>query len=225
MGRIRDLILTLLRGQKDHLLKKDSELQNWRSINQFMIFASFLFMAVITAIFSLILTRKIASIFDEVVSERINRINELNIAKNKLQESESKFKAMAETIPNMVWSADARGVVDYHNRAWYEHTGMTIGSVDPQEWNLIVHPLDKEKVEAAWMNSIEKSRKFEIEFRLKDIASGEFRWASGRAAPIFDENHKVKAWVGSATDIHEKKLALLPLSNFSEKKRSLNFEN
>ncbi len=127
-------------------------------------------------------------------------------AQEKLAESEAKFRAIADSMPQMVWSTLPDGYHDYYNARWYEFTGVPAGSTDGEGWNGMFHPEDQDRAWAAWRHSLETGEPYQIEYRLRHH-SGEYRWTLGRAMPVRDPQGHIVRWFGTCTDIHETKLA------------------
>ncbi len=122
-----------------------------------------------------------------------------------LTESELRFRTLADTMPQMVWSTRPDGFHDYYNRRWYEFTGAPEGSTDGEGWNDMFHPDDQARARAVWQHSLETGEPYQIEYRLKHHA-GEYRWILGLALPIRDTAGQIVRWFGTCTDIHETKL-------------------
>lgn len=122
-------------------------------------------------------------------------------------EQESKFRILADTMPQMVWSTLPDGYHDYYNARWYEFTGVTPGSTDGEGWNGMFHPEDQERAWNVWRRSLETGDPYEIEYRLRD-RHGEYRWTLGRALAMRDADGQVTRWFGTCTDIHDQKMIL-----------------
>jgi PAS domain S-box-containing protein len=128
-------------------------------------------------------------------------------AKRALTDSENRFRTLADTMPQMVWSTLPDGYHDYYNARWYEFTGVPAGSTDGEAWNGMFHPDDQERAWTVWRHSLTTGDPYEIEYRLRH-ADGTWRWVLGRALPIRDGEGAITRWFGTCTDIHEQKLAL-----------------
>ena len=128
-------------------------------------------------------------------------------AQRALSDSESRFRTLADAMPQMVWSTLPDGYHDYYNARWYEFTGVPERSTDGEAWNGMFHPEDQERAWATWRSSLTSGDPYEIEYRLRH-ADGTYRWVLGRALPIRDEGGAITRWFGTCTDIHEQKLAL-----------------
>ncbi len=121
-----------------------------------------------------------------------------------LAESEKKFRAIADSMPQMVWSTRPDGSHDYYNARWYEFTGAAEGSTDGEGWNDMFHPDDQERAWALWRHSLQTGEPYEVEYRLKHH-SGAYRWTLGRANPIRDDAGRITRWFGTCTDIDDLK--------------------
>lgn len=136
-----------------------------------------------------------------VVIETTERVK----AARRLAESEQRFRTLADTMPQMVWSTRPDGYHDYYNARWYEFTGVPDGSTDGEGWNELFHPDDRERAWSAWRLSLQTGDPYHIEYRLRHH-NGEYRWVLGRALPIRDDGGMIIRWFGTCTDIHEAKL-------------------
>lgn len=132
-------------------------------------------------------------------------ISEMRAITDALLASEAKFRAIADTLPQMIWSTTPDGLHDYYNARWYEFTGVPEGSTDGKGWNGMFHPEDQPRAWARWKHSLETGEPYDIEYRLRHH-TGAYRWTLGRALPIRDEKGNILRWFGSCTDIHDSKL-------------------
>ena len=130
-----------------------------------------------------------------------------NDARRALSDSEDRFRTLADTMPQMVWSTLPDGYHDYYNARWYEFTGVPEGSTDGDHWNGIFHPDDQERAWGIWRHSLATGEPYQIEYRLRH-AEGDYRWVLGRALPIRDGGGRITRWFGTCTDIHDQKRAL-----------------
>ncbi len=133
--------------------------------------------------------------------------NAENDARRALDDSEGRFRALADTMPQMVWSTLPDGYHDYYNARWYEFTGVPAGSTDGEGWNDMFHRDDQERAWARWRHCLETGEPYQIEYRLRHF-DGTYRWVLGRALAIRDDSGAITRWFGTCTDIHEQKLAL-----------------
>lgn len=133
-------------------------------------------------------------------------ITERKAQEEQLAESEARFRVLADTMPQMVWSTRPDGFHDYYNARWYEFTGVPEGSTDGAEWNGMFHPDDRERAWELWRHSLATGEPYQVEYRLRHH-SGDYRWTLGRALPVRDRAGRIMRWFGTCTDIHETKLA------------------
>ena len=119
-----------------------------------------------------------------------------------LKDSEAKFRAIANSIDQMVWSTQPDGFHDYFNERWYDFTGVPHGSTDGGGWNDVFHPDDQDRTQARWRHSLETGDPYRIEYRLRH-RSGQYRWVLGSALPVRDDSGAIVRWFGTCTDIEE----------------------
>jgi PAS domain S-box-containing protein len=124
-------------------------------------------------------------------------------AQAALADSLLKFQAIAESMPQMVWSTLPDGNHDYYNSRWYEFTGVASGSTDGEGWNAIFHPDDQAEAWRRWRHALATGDTYEIEYRLRRH-DGVYRWVLGRAVPIRDAaTGAIQRWFGTCTDIDD----------------------
>jgi PAS domain S-box-containing protein len=123
-------------------------------------------------------------------------------ARNALRNSDARFTALADALPQMVWSSLPDGHFDYFNALWYDFTGVELHSTDGSGWLALIHDDDRERVAATWRQSLVTGEPYEIEYRLRERGDG-FRWMLGRAQPVRNGEGKIVRWIGTWTDIHE----------------------
>jgi PAS domain S-box-containing protein len=151
--------------------------------------------------------------------------NSLSQYTNQLQESRDQFRLLADFMPQIVWTAQPDGMVDYYNRKWYEVTGDKPGQGD-QSWIPVLHPEDVGHCLTTWYHSVETGKPYEIEYRFKEASTGHYRWFLGRALPIRNNNGDIIKWFGTCTDIHDqKKLNEILESKVAERTEELKRSN
>jgi PAS domain S-box-containing protein len=112
--------------------------------------------------------------------------------------------AIADAMPQMVWSTRPDGYHDYFNARWYEFTGAPEGSTDGEGWSDMFHPQDRDEAWARWRASLSTGEPYEIEYRLRR-RDGIYRWTLGRAMPLRNEAGEIVRWYGTCTDIDDLK--------------------
>lgn len=131
-------------------------------------------------------------------------IHDQKLAEEALRQSEEQFRQLADSMPQMVWAALADGTIEYFNRRWIKYTGTTLENRQ-SNWDIIIHPDDVPASRSAWERSLQSGEVFEVEYRIKNQYTGDYRWFLVRGVPVKDENGTIKKWFGTCTDIHENK--------------------
>jgi PAS domain S-box-containing protein len=122
-------------------------------------------------------------------------------------QSRAGYEALLEALPQMVWKADAEGVVYYANRRWLDYTGLSLENSGRLGWDVVLHSEDRERTWEAWASATKSGGLFEIEHRLRRAADQSYRWHLVRAAPLKNRAGAVTHWVGTCTDIEDQKQA------------------
>jgi PAS domain S-box-containing protein len=123
-----------------------------------------------------------------------------------LRASEEKFHQMADAVPDILFTSDSQGVIEYTNQRFYEYTGVPQGTAEQFRWAGAIHPDDMVAAAVEWPRLVAQGQPFQIEFRLR-VADGSYRWFMSRAYPIRDGQGQVVKWYGSCTEIEEQKQA------------------
>ncbi len=121
-----------------------------------------------------------------------------------LRESETRFRGLAEALPQLVWQSDAQGDVLYFNRCWSEYTGLETASME--ERAQLVHPDDLARAKEVWENALRTGSEYVCEYRLRRH-DGEYRWFLSNAVLDLAEDGSLCGWLVTATDIHVLKQA------------------
>jgi PAS domain S-box-containing protein len=121
-----------------------------------------------------------------------------------LQDAGAAFHALADTMPQMIWSTLPDGDHDYYNAQWYRFTGVPESSTDGEGWAGMFHPEDQPEAWKRWNRSLETGDPYEVEYRLRRH-DGIYRWVLGRALPIRDSAGRIERWIGTCTDIQDAK--------------------
>ncbi len=129
-------------------------------------------------------------------------VTEQVIAFNKIQESEERFRALAQALPQLIWVTNEKGVSEFTSSRWKEYSGIEPGSVN--EWKAIVHPDDYDAINAKWLHSLTTGEFYKFDVRLLS-KNGDYRWHTVNGEPILDKDNKIVKWVGAFTDTHSEK--------------------
>lgn len=129
------------------------------------------------------------------MAKEIDRIKEVDA---------ERFKMICDIMPQLVWTTDPEGSLDFFNTRWTEFTGMSLEeSLGIYNWTKCFHPEDMPETRRRWENSLRTGEPYSVEYRCK-TKSGEWRWLLGRALPLRNpETGKIEKWFGTCTDVHE----------------------
>jgi PAS domain S-box-containing protein len=133
-------------------------------------------------------------------------IHSIKVVEEALRNSESQFRLLADSMPQMVWTATPSGNIEYYNQFWQDYTGMDIEQSKNWGWQPALHPDDLQNTIDRWTTALATCGLYQTEFRLKR-ADGVYHWHVGRARPIRNAQGTVERWFGTCTDIEAYKQA------------------
>ena len=125
-------------------------------------------------------------------------------ARQAIEKSEKKFRLLADSMPQHIWTSDIYGNLNYFNKSVYDYSGLSSERVWTDGWIQIIHPDDRDENIRVWRESISTGKNFLFEHRFCRH-DGEYRWQLSRAIPQLDEHGKIQMWVGTSTDIQDQK--------------------
>jgi PAS domain S-box-containing protein len=130
------------------------------------------------------------------VNVAAEEITERKRAEASLKASERQFHTLADSIPQLVWMAEASGAIYWLNNHWYDYTGRPAGEVNPHSWHKVLGD--------RWAEALANGTALESELSLlgKD---GEYRPFLTRVVPLRDSQDRVYGWIGTHIDISERK--------------------
>lgn len=136
----------------------------------------------------------------------IQDIDSLKRAELALRQSETLFRTLGEAMPDLLWMSDAKGEPVYENPAWMSYTGLSHDALIDRGWQDINHPDDAQMFAEAWGSAMRSERGFALEARARRH-DGVYRWFVFRTVPIRDDSDQVVKWLGTATDVHDRRMA------------------
>jgi PAS domain S-box-containing protein len=123
-------------------------------------------------------------------------------AEQELREQESRFRTLANAIPQLAWIADAEGSIHWYNQRWYDYTGTTLEQMQGWGWQAAHHPGHVQRVVERIRRSFETGDPWEDTFPLRG-RDGEYRWFLSRAVPMRRSDGSITGWFGTNTDVTE----------------------
>lgn len=129
-------------------------------------------------------------------------LTEQKLAAARLSESELRFQQLANVIPQLAWTAQPDGHIDWYNNRWYEYTGTTFEDMKGWGWQAVHDPAMLPQVMEHWNASLKTGQPFDMVFPLR-AADGTFRPFLTRVVPFRDGEGKIHRWFGTNTDISE----------------------
>lgn len=135
-------------------------------------------------------------------------VTEQKQAEAALRSSELHFRTLANSMPQLFWTAQPDGQLEYFNQRWYDYTQLTPTESLAEGWLAVLHPDERDRAQAAWTEALQTAQPLTLEARPQRAVDGQYRWHLVRAFPLLDDRGKVQRWFGSSTDIHDQRMAL-----------------
>ncbi len=141
-------------------------------------------------------------------------------AERDLREREEHYRFMADSIPQLVWTATPDGALDYVNARWIEYCGLPSTEALGSRWASVVHPDDLAGMAESWQGALSAGETYTVEARIRG-QDGRYRWFLSRAVPLRDGSGRILRWFGSSTDVEDAKRAEREIRRSEERFRSL----
>lgn len=142
-------------------------------------------------------------------------VTDLVEARTKIQESEKKYRDLADSMPQFVWTCDKDGKITYMNDSWYKYMGFSKDDDVNEAIEKIIKPEVYPEVLKVWGESVKTGKPFEVEYEFLDPQNPDtYRWFLGRAVANIDEKGEIKQWIGTFTDIDDFKQLQAQKDNF-----------
>jgi PAS domain S-box-containing protein len=138
------------------------------------------------------------------VNVAAEEITERKRAEAALQASERQFHTLADSIPQLVWMAEASGRIYWFNSHWHDYSGTPAADGGSHDWQAILAPGPFHKARELWAEALKTGTPLELELSLRG-KDGQYRPFLTRAVPLRDKNDVVYGWIGTHIDISERK--------------------
>jgi PAS domain S-box-containing protein len=120
---------------------------------------------------------------------------------------EEERRSFIDSIPDLAWIVSRDGSLEYLNKRWYAYTQTSPNQVRGDVFCQYIHPDRRQEAIERWFTTARASVPGEIELRLRQGATGTYRWFLVRWVPVKDAQGHIMYWFGTGTDIHDKKQA------------------
>jgi len=123
------------------------------------------------------------------------------------RDGEFRYRTLAESLPQLVWTALPSGECDYLSSQWVSYTGVPEADQLGFRWlSMVLHPEDRERTTTSWMTAVSGLAAYDLEYRLRRY-DGAYRWFKTRGTPVRNDRGEIVKWFGSCTDIDDQKKA------------------
>lgn len=146
----------------------------------------------------------------------IRDVTERKRAAQALEESEQRFKLVANTAPVMIWMSGPDKLCNYFNQQWLDFTGRPVEAELGEGWADNVHPEDLKTCLDTYSEAFSKQEPFDMQYRLRRN-DGQYRWLYDRGVPRFNADRSFAGYIGSCYDITDRKLAVDTLATLGRR--------
>lgn len=133
-------------------------------------------------------------------------ITDRKVTEKTLVRQQENFRALVQGISQAVWTADENGLSNETHEWWENLTGQSQKESGGWGWLDALHPEDREKAQIAWEFALETKTNFSAEYRIRS-ADGSYGHYAVRGVPVFNADGSFRQWIGTITDISERKEA------------------
>jgi PAS domain S-box-containing protein len=152
------------------------------------------------------------------VHEDISEHKRLALA---LANEEQHFSSLIAMTPVGVFETDRRGECTFVNARWSEITGLSLEEAKGSDWSRTLHPDDKDRVDAEWSAAAARGETFKLEYRFQR-PNGDLTWVFGQSNKMQSATGELLGYIGTITDITDRKRAEERIRQVSEDLRQLN---
>jgi PAS domain S-box-containing protein len=135
-------------------------------------------------------------------------------AEQKLQESEERFRLVANKAPVLIWMAGTDKLCTFFNQCWLDFTGQPLAHELREGWASGVHPEDLAACLQRYSAAFDARVDFEIECRMRRF-DGKYRWMVDLGVPRFEADGTFRGYIGSCVDVTDRKLSEQSLEELS----------
>jgi PAS domain S-box-containing protein len=202
MDQIRAGLRTMIAAEERLLQRREADAARSSNLLLASVGAALLFAIVFAALWARGVAR-VARLLRTANEQLEARVQERTY---ELAASQAEFRTLAETMPSLMFVTDAAGANTYTNPQFQAYAGMTADDLLGDGWLPVIHPDDVAQTAAAWNVSVLSGEAYEIEYRFRRH-DGTYRWFLGRGTPVRNGGEGIQRWVGTCTDIDDRKRA------------------
>src|SRR5713101_2954246 len=154
------------------------------------------------------------------ITERKQAEEKLKALAEQTEESEQRFRLLADGAPVMIWTSGIDKLCTYFNAPWLAFTGRTMEQELGNGWAEGVYPADKQRCLDIYTSSFDARKPFSMDYRLRRF-DGQYRWVLDNGIPFYAPDGTFTGYIGSCIDITERRSLEQQLQYSEQKLRSL----
>jgi PAS domain S-box-containing protein len=136
-----------------------------------------------------------------------------------LKQNEARYRSLIKTNTQIIWVSSPEGIC-FELTDWIAYTGQSLAEAENGGWIEAVHPDDRGYTGEAWGTAVANLSMYQIEYRIRG-KDGNYRYFWVWGAPVIEDDGSVREWIGTCTDIHDRKLAEAENQRLKERYRTL----
>src|SRR5258706_4212575 len=129
---------------------------------------------------------------------------EIDLALKRAEESDRRFRRLADTAPVMIWASDEDKLATWFNKQWLDFVGRPLEQELGNGWTENLHPEDSDRCLQVYTSAFDARMPFSMEYRLKRH-DGEYRWVLKKGIPLYGPHDEFSGYIGSCIDIGDHK--------------------
>ena len=118
---------------------------------------------------------------------------------------EARYASLANVVPQLIWTTNAAGEIEYVNDRWVAYTGYDLNATRDGGWRTAIHPDQEVVILDRWRHSLRTGDPFAAEYRMREGATSRYRWYLVNAVPARGQRGEILAWIATCTDVDSQK--------------------
>jgi PAS domain S-box-containing protein len=118
-----------------------------------------------------------------------------------IAEGEQRYRLLTNALPQLIWTTDRRGELDYVNDRWVQFSGFNLAQSQRAGWLNAVHPDDRGSVRARWEQALSGGEPMTLEYRICERVNGRYRWFLINVLAVKDARGAIARWIATSTDV------------------------